>query len=81
MKYCRLCESSKPEKEFYRNKSQVDGRDVYCKPCRRSINQSFVDRNPDYHKDYYYRVTKPKRQAAAAARRAQKSQGAGSTEG
>jgi hypothetical protein len=36
MKRCSVCETEKPFDDFNRNRRQPDGRDYYCKDCRRS---------------------------------------------
>lgn len=59
-KNCKSCATVKPIEEFYKNKSQGDGHDGMCKPCRRARNKRFHAENPDYVKNYYYEVDKPK---------------------
>jgi DNA-binding MarR family transcriptional regulator len=39
MKACSGCKQKKPLSEFYNSKNQKDGKDYYCKECRRVMNQ------------------------------------------
>ena len=36
MKYCTKCDTSKDEEEFYNNKTQTDGKETWCKPCKKA---------------------------------------------
>src|SRR5439155_22344582 len=38
MKYCRKCQTEKPEDEFHRHANRKDGRQSCCKACRKSID-------------------------------------------
>lgn len=64
---CYKCKAVKPLEEFYHNRNTTSGYDTYCKPCRRAANDKYKEKNPDYQRDYYFRVTKPRRKAAAEA--------------
>ena len=35
MKTCRICNETKPLDEFYRDRRSADGKDSYCKDCRK----------------------------------------------
>lgn len=70
---CSQCgEDKELATEFYNNRSAKYGKDTICKACRKERQQEYLSKNPDYNKDYYYRVTKPRRKAEQAARKAAK---------
>lgn len=54
---------------FYNNRSMKQGKETICKVCRKARQLEYNAKNPDYHKNYYYNVVKPARQAAAARRK------------
>jgi 5-methylcytosine-specific restriction endonuclease McrA len=35
MKYCPKCDKQKDEEEFHNNRAQPDGKENYCKPCKK----------------------------------------------
>lgn len=66
MRTCKDCEETKPATEFYRSKGYKDGIDGYCKPCRLKKNREFIDKNPNYHREYYQNVLKQRRKEQRA---------------
>ena len=44
MKICGRCKETKPEENFFKNKSLKDGLSNYCKPC----HQKYMKDNPKY---------------------------------
>lgn len=71
-KKCSACKTTKSVTQFSKNAREKDGLDVYCKVCRGKLSAQYRKDHPDYHREYYLRVTVPKRQAATAERRRQK---------
>lgn len=69
MKKCIECEETKDKTNFYTNRAMKDELDSLCKDCRRGRNAEWNSRNPNYQRDYYFRVTKPRRQAEARRKR------------
>jgi hypothetical protein len=56
MKKCKKCDIEKSLDNFYKNKSQKDGRAFYCKECdKKSSKQYPTDYNKwkEYYKDHY----------------------------
>jgi hypothetical protein len=49
MKQCCTCNETKPYSEFYKNKTNKDGHEYYCKPCK-NIQRS---KNKEVDKRYY----------------------------
>lgn len=75
MKKCTECGVKKTYEEFHKNKATRDGYDSLCKSCRRVRNKEWARRNSNYQRDYYYRVTKPKRQEIARRKKQAKELG------
>lgn len=46
-KTCASCRETLPEGEFSRSKRRPDGREPYCKPCRRAMHRGENPRRPD----------------------------------
>lgn len=70
---CAGCKAMLPVDNFYKNAAMKTGHDTYCKECRKESSAGFAARNPDYQREYYYRVTKPRREAEKARRATNKS--------
>lgn len=48
-KTCPRCKNAFPiEEGFYRNRSEADGRQTYCKGCVLEIVQEYKQANPDH---------------------------------
>lgn len=58
-KTCRDCGATKTVEEFHRDKTQADGRHLYCKPCRAKRSQGYYRRwtaeQVAKHKERVYR--------------------------
>lgn len=61
MKTCGRCKKQLPIEEFGLNRAMPDGRQGYCKPCRREVKADYYQRTKDRHN--------PKRAAWTARRR------------
>ena len=66
-KTCTKCKQTKPVAEFYKQKARPDGLDAYCKDCRKATTAEYMAARPDYAKNYYHRVQKPRRMAEKQA--------------
>lgn len=44
MKWCRKCDTEKPLSEFFNRKEANDGKDPWCKDCRRENNKYYTQR-------------------------------------
>ena len=53
-KYCKRCDSNKPQEAFYKNKRKKDGLQSYCKLCMKKENQI----NYKKHKENWDKRTK-----------------------
>lgn len=42
MKKCSRCQTTKTVEEFHKNRSRVDGLDAWCKACKGSYNQRYI---------------------------------------
>lgn len=49
MKKCTTCKTEKPLEDFYKDKNQKDGREIYCKECRKRARIV----NYDIRQQYY----------------------------
>lgn len=52
MKVCSKCKESKEVSGFYKNKTQKDGYQNYCKKCMNSVNTDWQKRNKEKAKQY-----------------------------
>jgi len=52
-KRCAKCEQTKPQEMFSRNRTAPDGREHYCKECKKRQVGKWQERNPDYQKQWY----------------------------
>jgi hypothetical protein len=51
MVFCKKCQKSKPDSEFYTNKRS--GKRVYpCKDCKRDYYKMWTSKHPEYHKSW-----------------------------
>jgi Recombination endonuclease VII len=48
MKTCPFCKNEYPLTEFYTRKKSPDGKDTYCKPCKRGMVDNRKSANPDH---------------------------------
>jgi 5-methylcytosine-specific restriction endonuclease McrA len=46
-KYCSKCKTWKPLRDFYKNRSQVDGYQTWCKPCFKQMNAESKQRHKE----------------------------------
>ena len=46
MKYCSMCDKTKPISEFGKNSSRYDGLQVYCRLCRKQVDKLSYERDP-----------------------------------
>lgn len=44
IKRCSKCKTWKPFDQFYNMKSNKNGKDAYCKPCRHAIGREYTKR-------------------------------------
>jgi hypothetical protein len=51
-KRCAKCQETKPQEMFNRNRTAVDGREHYCKPCKKKQVSKWYEENPDYASMY-----------------------------
>lgn len=49
-RYCGGCCLSKPESEFYKNRSSTTGYDSRCKTCRKVLLKEWIAKNPEKRK-------------------------------
>ena len=45
VKRCAMCGETKPLSEFHLNTNEPDGRQVYCKPCRKRYDHEYYAKN------------------------------------
>jgi hypothetical protein len=50
MKLCRKCDQNKPLEEFGINKTKLDGKQQFCKECRKIYHRNWYNENKDLHK-------------------------------
>jgi 5-methylcytosine-specific restriction endonuclease McrA len=51
VKRCSKCQEDKPLDAFPRDRSKPDGRQSYCRDCRRVTNRRWVKENPKRHRE------------------------------
>jgi hypothetical protein len=58
MKLCPRCNTEKPLSEFYKRVASSDGKDTYCKTCKRGMVDARKAANPDHvrkkNRDLYH---------------------------
>lgn len=65
MKICRVCQSEKNLKSFYKKKSNKDGRENICKDCSKQWHKEYyqdnleVERKKRKERSRWYRENKP----------------------
>lgn len=72
MKYCIKCEEAKPVTEFYNMKSTTDGKDSYCKPCRKETSKQYNKDNRqklNAYQNKYYAANKARIRETARLRK------------
>jgi len=52
-KTCKKCGSDKPQSDFGRDKSRVDGYSYVCKVCKNRYNKTYYNLNTEAKRDYY----------------------------
>jgi hypothetical protein len=65
MKYCRKCQTEQLEDEFHRRADRKDGRQPYCKACKKSIDAAIYSKGGED-----YKARKRQRQREFARRNA-----------
>ena len=45
IKYCYKCQQEKPLESFTKNKSKKDGLATECKPCKKSLDKTYFEKN------------------------------------
>src|SRR5690242_10522143 len=65
MKLCVKCQTAKPEEEFHRRSNRADGRQSYCKECKREIDAAIYAQGGEE-----YKARKRKRQRVISKRNA-----------
>nr|WP_272874541.1 endonuclease VII domain-containing protein [Mycobacteroides abscessus] len=54
---CPKCASTKPVEDFFRNRSQPDGRHSYCKPCAKAYDQEKYPNGKPGKRSRYFKQT------------------------
>ncbi len=56
MKHCPRCKTDKPVEEFHKSKKSPDGRQCYCKTCRKTMSaDSYRSKSKEEQRDIYYK--------------------------
>lgn len=75
MKRCSRCKLPKPFVEFGKHSRRKDKLQPFCRACNRKAVLEFLEKNPEYAREYdkvYSRENRDKKAAQAAKRRAKK---------